>query len=150
MKSFFLTVGRSTRCTIFSSTYISLQKVQYSAVCTYNLNTNTSHNKFVLFQTILTPTLRKTRMKCLYYKETAMMLTFKSIRPNAQGAVWLEPAFWNTERSCLVLYSSLQLAKYQQDHYRQQGGSKPCLRKPCRKWLRKHTSHRLFLSFCSY
>lgn len=86
-EKFFLTVGRSTCCTIFSSTYISLQKVQYSAVCTYNLNTNTSHIKFVLFQTILTPTLRKTRMKCLYYKETAMMLTFKSVRPNAQGAV---------------------------------------------------------------
>lgn len=43
-KDFFLTVGRSTRCTIFSSTYISLQKVQYSAVCTYNLNTNTTSN----------------------------------------------------------------------------------------------------------
>lgn len=148
-EKFFLTVGRSTRCTIFLSTYISLQKVQYSAVYTYNLNTNTSHIKFVLFQITLTPTLRKTHMKCLYYKETAMMLIFESIRPNAHRAVWLEPAFWNMEKSCLVLYSSLQLAKSQQDHYRQLGRSKPCLRKPCRKWLRKHTSQRLFLSFCS-
>lgn len=74
---FFLTVGRSTRCTIFSSTYISLQKVQYSAVCTYNLNTNTTSN--LCFRIILTPTLRKIHMKCLYYKETAMMLIFKYI-----------------------------------------------------------------------
>lgn len=58
-KGFFLTVGRSTHCTIFSSTYISLQKVQYSAVCTYNLNTNTSHITFVLFQIIVTPKLKK-------------------------------------------------------------------------------------------
>lgn len=87
MKSFFLTVGRSTHCTIFSSTYISLQKVQYSAVCTYNLNTNTSHIKFVLFQITLTPTLRKIHMKCLYHKETAMMLIFKYIRPNAHRTV---------------------------------------------------------------
>lgn len=67
MKSF-LTVGRSTRCTIFSSTYISLQKVQYSAVCTYNLNTNTSHIKFVLFQIIITIKLKNTHTECLYYK----------------------------------------------------------------------------------
>lgn len=86
-EKFFLTVGRSTCCTIFSSTYISLQKVQYSAVCTYNLNTNTSHIKFVLFQIILTPTLRKTHMKCLHYKETAMMLIFKPIRSSAHRAV---------------------------------------------------------------
>lgn len=59
MKRFFLTVGKSTRCTIFSSTYISLQKVQYSAVCTYNLNTHTSHVKFVLFHIIVTLKLKK-------------------------------------------------------------------------------------------
>lgn len=67
MKSF-LTVGRSTRCTIFLSTYICLQKVQYSAVCTYNLNTNTSHIKFVLFQIIVTITLKNIHTERLYYK----------------------------------------------------------------------------------
>lgn len=117
-KGFFLTVGRSTRCTIFLSTYISLQKVQYSAVCTYNLNTNTSHIKLVLFHVIVTLKLKKKKkfiLNVCVTRKQSWRLYLKYIGPNAyKNSVFVACFLKHGEElsgSLLFLFSLLSKCK---------------------------------------